>query len=389
VYAIKTICEAVSGRFLQQATYSPSHLVYDSRRVQVAAESLFLHWLPPTNDGHKFLAPAHKLGVRNFIVQQDVALDQLPDSNVIQVPDTLQALQELAAFHRQHFQIPILGITGSNGKTVVKEWLFQLLQDDYNIVRSPKSFNSQIGVPLSVWGLAEPHTLGIFEAGISQPGEMEKLAHIIQPTIGVLTNLGTAHDEGFPSQNEKLHEKIKLFQDADVVIGNAELLTGKISPERLFTWSRTAEATVQVVKTEVTENGTDIYILHGEKLFQIPIPFSDKASVENAITCICVLLYLKSDLQKKQPTFSNLHAVDMRLQLTRGINGCTLVNDSYSADLTSLHIALSFLRQQSTGQKRTAILSDFFESGRSSEVLYQHIAALMQHYKIEKVVGDR
>lgn len=388
MYSIQTICNAVEGHFLQQATNAAiTYLVYDSRRVQVATESLFFALVTSGNDGHKFLAQAHKQGIRNFIVQQEIPVGPLPESNIILVPDTLQALQQLATFHRQHFQIPLIGITGSNGKTVVKEWLYQLLQDDYHIVRSPKSFNSQIGVPLSVWQLSEQHTLGLFEAGISQYGEMKKLAKIIQPTIGVLTNIGAAHDEGFHSHEEKLQEKLTLFEQAGVVIGNHELLHGKVPAEKRFSWSKTPGASVQVVKIDTTKTGATISILHAGKLFQIPIPFSDKASIENAITCICVLLYLNMDPEKKQQTFSNLHAVDMRLQLTRGINNCTLINDSYSADLTSLHIALSFLRQQSTAQKRTVILSDFFESGRSDEALYQRIADLMQQYKIGKVVG--
>ena len=206
MYSIQTICNAVQGTFLQQAADdSIAYLVYDSRRVQVASEALFFALVTTGNDGHKFLLQTHKQGVRNFIVQEKVTTDQLQDSNIILVPDTLKALQDLARFHRQNFQIPILGITGSNGKTVVKEWLYQLLQEEYNIVRSPRSFNSQIGVPVSVWLLDASYTLGLFEAGISQPGEMEKLEQIIQPTIGVLTNIGTAHDEGFAS-----HAEIKI-----------------------------------------------------------------------------------------------------------------------------------------------------------------------------------
>lgn len=388
MYSIQTICDAINGRFIQHtADHEIAYLLYDSRRVQVAGESLFFAIVTAGNDGHRFLAQAHKQGVRNFVVQQEADLTQLPDSNVILVSNTLQALQELAAHHRKLFQIPILGITGSNGKTVVKEWLYQLLCDDYNIVRSPKSFNSQIGVPLSVWQLSAQHTLGIFEAGISRPGEMEPLAQIIQPTIGILTNIGTAHDEGFRSHEEKLHEKLKLFEHAEIVIGNYELLHDKLPVGKLFSWSKSSPATVQVLATDKRKEGATITLSYAGQLFQIPIPFGDRASVENAITCACVLLYLKTDIEKKRLTFSALHAVDMRLHLVRGINNCTLINDSYSADLTSLHIALSFLKQQSTGQKRTAVLSDFFESGRSDEALYHNIRDLLLKYGVEKIIG--
>jgi alanine racemase len=388
VYSIQTICEAVGGRFLQQADNSAiTYLLYDSRRVQVAGESLFFALVTPGNDGHRFMVQAHKQGVRNFVVQQEVQLKELPESNIVLVPDTLQALQQLARFHRQHFQMPILGITGSNGKTVAKEWLYQLLSDDYNIVRSPKSFNSQIGVPLSVWGLGPQHTLGIFEAGISQPGEMAQLEGIIQPTIGVLTNIGAAHDEGFDSHLQKLEEKLRLFQQSDVVIGNEELLAGNVPEDKRFSWSKKGAAAVQVGAVEKKRGKTTISISHAGKLFQIAIPFTDEASIENAITCSCVLLYLKVDIETKAAAFSNLHAVDMRLHLMRGINNCTLINDSYSADLTSLHIALGFLQQQATAQKRTVILSDFVESGKTDESLYQHMASLVRRYKIEKLIG--
>ncbi|HUQ96579.1 MAG TPA: Mur ligase family protein, partial [Chitinophagaceae bacterium] len=313
MYSIQVISEAIAGRFVQQAGNATiSYLLHDSRRVQVASESLFFALVTAGNDGHHFLAQAHKGGIRNFIVQRPVDVTALPESNIIQVRNTLQALQQLARFHRKHFQIPILGITGSNGKTVVKEWLYQLLQDDYHIVRSPKSFNSQIGVPLSVWQLAEQHTMGIFEAGISQPGEMAQLEEIIRPTIGILTNIGAAHDEGFVSQKQKLYEKLNLFQHAAVVIGSHELLRENVPAEKLFSWSKASGATVQLTQVDMAKEGAVISLLHGGKLFQIPIPFSDKASVENAVTCACVLLYLKQNLDEKKTAFAALHAVDMR-----------------------------------------------------------------------------
>ena len=217
MYTVQTIAQVVQGHFQQQAHNATiTHLVYDSRRIQFAEGALFFALTTSSSDGHQYISQAYKNGVRHFVVAHNIDMNAVPGSNVIVVQNTLQALQDLAAYHRQHFKIPFIGITGSNGKTVVKEWLYQLLQSDYHIVRSPKSFNSQIGVPLSVWQVAQQHTLGIFEAGISRPGEMAKLEKIIQPLIGVLTNIGEAHDEGFLSTQQKLEEKLKLFFSCSV-----------------------------------------------------------------------------------------------------------------------------------------------------------------------------
>ncbi len=387
MYTIQVIADVINGRFQQQAdNRALTHLVYDSRKIQFAESSLFFALQVGRGDGHQFLASAYQSGIRNFVVAHAIDTAALPGSNVIVVDNTLQALQQLAAYHRQHFQIPILGITGSNGKTIVKEWLYQLLQPDHYIVRSPKSYNSQVGVPLSVWQLNEHHNLGIFEAGISQPGEMERLARIIQPTIGVLTNLGQAHSEGFASMEQKLEEKLKLFQSAQVVVARQELVQKQAFTGTLFTWSFQQGATVRVKGAQKTQKQTSLAFEYGQQVFEIVIPFTDEASIENAISCCCVLLYLEVPVEIIQQRFLKLHAVDMRLHLMRGINNCTLINDSYSADLTSLHIALSFLQQQHFNQHRTVILSDFYESGKAEEALYWQIGKSLLQYGIEKVI---
>jgi Alr-MurF fusion protein len=303
-------------------------------------------------DGHHYIEEAFKKGTRNFIIDKEIKTD-LVDCNIIKVADTLKALHQLAAYHRNKFTIPVIGITGSNGKTVIKEWLYQLLHADHNIVRSPKSFNSQLGVPLSVWQINSNHELAIIEAGISKAGEMESLEKIIRPTIGVFTNLGQAHDEGFSSQDEKLEEKLNLFQNSEIVIGQDKYLES-FSKNKKFTWGKSDSNNLQITKIETSNSSTDIY---GSFLFyptKITIPFIDEASIENAINCWCVMLYLEYNEQSINERFSGLHSVDMRLQLGSGINYCTLINDSYSADLTSLQIALHFLLQQHTGQKRTS-----------------------------------
>ena len=387
MYTIEAICKIIGGHLLQRGEAGTiTQLVYDSRRITFAEASLFFALSTGGNDGYRFLEDAYKKGVRHFVVGHDVDVSLFSGSNIIVVQNVSFSFQALAAYHRSQFSIPVIGITGSNGKTVVKEWLYQLLQRGENIVRSPKSYNSQIGVPLSVWQMSGQHTLGIFEAGISQPGEMERLEKIIQPTIGVLTNIGEAHSEGFISVEQKLQEKLQLFKNAEVLICKEGLVPQKEKETFLFTWGFNAEATVVIKSIQKLKNTTRIFFAYKGVEDEIVIPFTDDASIENAITCLCVLLYLGKNIQKEKETFLSLHAVDMRLHLLHGINGCTLINDSYSADLTSLQIALNFLQQQHFNQPRTVILSDFFESGKKDEELYAQIAHTIVQHGIQKAV---
>ena len=272
----------------------------------------------------------------------------------------------LAAYHRKQFSIPVIGITGSNGKTIVKEWLYQLLHEDYNIVRSPKSYNSQIGVPLSIWQMNEHHTLGIFEAGISQSGEMTKLEKIIQPTIGVFTNIGEAHSEGFGSIQQKEEEKRLLFNNA-VLPASLDIIEIKSSIEK---------TTISAKKKKMLT-----------PVFSIEIPFTDAASIQNAITCWEVMLHLGYDNNLIELRMKNLMPVNMRLELKKGINHCLIINDSYSADLSSLMIALNFLDQQSAGGKKTVILSDFLQSSLPDEQLYSLIMQNLEKHQVEKLIG--
>jgi alanine racemase len=391
VYSINAICTIVNGKFIRQHTDEPiDNLVYDSRRIQQAASSLFFALRTEHNDGHKYIQSAYKKGIRNFIVSEEIPLAKLDDSTIILVDDTLEALQQLAIFHRSHFSIPVIGVTGSNGKTIVKEWLYQLLENDHQVVRSPKSFNSQIGVPLSVWQMNEQHTLGIFEAGISSPGEMEGLAKIIQPTIGVLTNIGEAHSEGFLDNNQKLAEKLLLFRDCAVLIARNKDIGGKREladkKTNLVTWGNAGTNDFILSSTDKTRGFTSIQLAYKSVEYKIAIPFLDDASVENAISCCCVLLFLGYAEDVINERIGKLHAIDMRLQLNHSINECLVINDSYSADITSLKIALDFLKQQSSGLGRTVILSEFFESGKSDEALYADIAFLLNGYDIKKVI---
>jgi Alr-MurF fusion protein len=373
------------------------HLLFDSRKAFDPSRSLFFALKGSRRNGHDFIPELYRKGVRCFVVSEETEREEIPDANILQVNNCLQALQTLAAVHRAQFQFPVIGITGSNGKTIVKEWLCQLLQQDYRIVRSPKSYNSQIGVPVSIWEMNRKNNLGIFEAGISQRGEMEKLRDMIQPTIGILTNIGEAHNEGFLHADEKASEKIKLFDRAELVIycsddwlaEKAMVLKQKSGMHRfrIFSWGRMQQSTLQVlqVKKEMTE--TQIIARYKNAELSINIPFTDDASVHNAITCWCVMLFLGIPYPLVAKRMNLLQPVNMRLELKRGINHCTLINDSYSADLGSLNIALNFLQHQAGWAKKTVILSDFFQSGLSDEELYHRIAKELVRHNIDHVIG--
>lgn len=394
MYLIKHITEIISGSFIQFfANGKVSDLAYDSRKIQSADKTLFFALKTAHADGHQFIKNAYQKGVRNFIVEQQLETALLPDANFILVENTLDALQKLAAFHRSRFSFPVIGITGSNGKTIVKEWLYQLLHDDYNIVRSPRSYNSQLGVPLSVWQMNTQHTLAIFEAGISEVGEMKKLEKIIQPDIGILTNIGEAHDAGFESSEQKKKEKLKLFSKAKIVIGPFQLLD-KSALKNTFTWGSVAEAKLQLLTIErsiTNAQHTVVFARLGQERITINIPFSDEASIQNAVSCVCVLFYLGYTIEVINQRLAKLHAIDMRLHFMHGINDCAIINDSYSADLTSFHIALAFLQQQNTGQQRKVILSDFIESGKTDEELYEAIAADLKQNNVSGVsaIGEK
>lgn len=398
MYSIATICQAVHGRFLQQHhDDNIENLAYDSRRIQEPASSVFFALRTERTNGHDFLLDAWKKGVRNFIVSGEDRTGSLTGSNVILVEDTLAALQALAGFHRRHYNIPIIGITGSNGKTIVKEWLFQLLHEEQRIVRSPKSFNSQIGVPLSVWQLNEQHELAIFEAGISRPGEMKKLADIIQPTIGVFTNLGEAHSEGFRDNSQKVEEKLLLFADAGIIIFpfDDEQVRKAVNAQgqkiELVGWGKDERAACRIMDIRQEKEATRIQLKWKNQLCSFTIPFTDEAAIENAISCCCVLLVMGKEEKMMREGMAKLHAIEMRLQLKHSFNDCLVINDSYSSDITSLKIALDFMKQQGSGLSRTVILSEFLESGKKEEDLYREIGSLLQVNGIRKafIIGEK
>ena len=399
-YSIDFICRAVAGSFIvHHHNDTITHIATDSRTIVQPRQALFIA-LKKAGNGHRYLKECYDKGVRNFIVSDDEAANELPaDCNIIALNNTLAALQQLAAEHRSKFTIPVIGITGSNGKTVVKEWLYQLLHSHYNIVRSPKSYNSQIGVPLSVLQMEPENTLAIFEAGISEPGEMENLKEIIEPTIGIFTNVGEAHQVNFSTIKNKTEEKILLFKDSDVLIYNKDynpieetvlefLKESKFKPGiKLLSWSVTEGAKIKVSLKKNGLNNSDISVVYNGNTYAASIPFSDKASVENAVHCFILMLYLGINHEEIATGFKRLHHVAMRLEIKNGIHGCTLINDSYNSDFISLSIALDTLNQQNQHSRKTVILSDIPESGKNPETLYKEVASLLAEKKVGHLIG--
>jgi alanine racemase len=393
-YRIGDIATIVNGALTGVPDMVIEHLLIDSRKIVFPSSSLFFALTTPLRDGHLFIGSAYAKGVKCFMVSKQINSTDYPEASFIRVADTRAALQQLATYHRRQFSIPVIGITGSNGKTIVKEWLYQLLHADYNIVRSPKSYNSQVGVPLSIWQMNGQHQLALFEAGISLPGEMEKLEPIIQPDVGVCTNIGEAHSEGFENKNEKLQEKLKLFSSCDIIITNIdrEEIRTALTGRKLLTWGKNENSHVQIRETQqgLSETKIILSINHSAvavSSLTVTLPFTDDASVENALTCICVMLYLKMHPEIIQKRIQLLQPVNMRMEMKRGINNCILINDSYSADTSSLSIALNFLQQQSGKGNKTVILSDFLQSGTADKELYNQIARLLLHHEVNRVIG--
>lgn len=386
---IKNIVPIIKARwFGNDDTTIINSISIDSRSLQNDENTLFFAISGPNHDGHVYIKELIAKGVRHFVVSK-IPEGLENEAHFLFVDNTLDAFQKFAAFYRSQFDFPVIGITGSNGKTIIKEWLNFLLSPDYNIIRSPKSYNSQVGVPLSILGINEKHNLGIFEAGISQTFEMEKLQRIIQPTIGILSNVGSAHDEGFSSVGEKIKEKLKLFISVNVLIlQKNKSINAFVNPKiKTFSWcSDDKSADVYITKKNTGEL-TELQVTYREDVFPITIPFQDQASVENAIHCMMVMLYFGYNQKVIQTRMAQLYPVEMRLKVKNGINNTTIIDDSYSSDFQSLKIALDFLENQKHYKKKTLILSDIFQSGLSNDELYSQVSQLVISNKITRVIG--
>lgn len=395
VYTIAQIAKIVKGHLLRQPAQDSviEYLLIDSRQVIFPETSLFFALRGARQDGHDFIGEVYRKGVRNFVVSKQMDYRHFEGAHFVIVENAHAALQSLAAYHRLQFDMPVIGITGSNGKTIVKEWLYQLMGQDYRIVRSPKSFNSQVGVPLSVWQMHPEHELAIIEAGISRKGEMQKLAPIIRCTVGVFTNIGEAHSEGFISMEEKLREKLRLFEYAEMVVFCADQeLVGRTFEElypdkKRITWAFAKQADLRITHSKTEGAHSEIHAHWKDRPFVIRIPFTDSASIENAIHCWVVLLHLGYDQTVIAERMTRLEPVAMRLEMKSGIHNCLIINDSYNSDLNSLKIALDFMEQQSAHSKRTLILSDILQSGRRPDQLYSAVAQLIREKRISRLIG--
>ena len=398
-YTIEKVTTLIGARRYGDKDGNVGFILTDSRSLCFPEETLFFALKSERNDGHNYIPELYRRGVKNFVVTnvpKGYASDY-PEANFLKVVDTLEALQRLAERHRDEFDIPIVGITGSNGKTMVKEWLYQVLSPSLFVTRSPRSYNSQIGVPLSVWLMNEQTQVGVFEAGISKPGEMLALRDIIQPTIAVLTNLGSAHQENFESKEAKCREKLILFHDAETIVydGDDEIVTKVIGEyhdfkgEKLY-WSRKDQKAPFFVKNvEKQQEGSLItYIYKGEEDSYF-IPFIDEASVLNSIDCAIVALRLGISCEELDKRMAVLEPVAMRLEVKEGQHGCTLINDSYNSDINSLDIALDFMnrRPDHRGRRHTLILSDIYQSGEAPADLYREVSDLARKRGVVKFIG--
>lgn len=388
-FNIQKIASLIGGKnILRQPDMMIHYLLIDSRRLTFPASTLFFAIKTDTRDGNDYILDLYEKGNRNFIISEEIDYSLYPKANFILCTDTTTALQTIVTAHRLEYSYPVIGITGSNGKTIVKEWLNKLLYPDYNILRSPRSYNSQIGVPLSVWEMSDDYNLAIFEAGISEPGEMIHLQKIIEPNIGILTNIGSAHDEGFVNREEKTKEKVILFKDCPILFLNKDdLATYNIAAKelpntQLLTWGKSVDADLQITKIETVHTHTHLTAIYQKQPIAIEIPFSDEASIDNIITCWRVLLHLNIPNKIIAERVKTLTAVDMRLQIVSAMNHCTLINDSYSFDVNSLSIALDFLAQQKI--KQTVIISDlaYFDLHN-----YEAIAHLLVQKNIQRVIA--
>jgi len=399
MFRISEITEIIGGELIRKDSSNPEikDILVDSRRLISPEDCIFFALQGRNKNGHDYIPELYGKGIRSFVVSaNNLGLEQYKDANFIMVKNTLTALQALSAAHRKSFDIPVIGITGSNGKTIIKEWLFQLLNKKFKIVRSPKSYNSQIGVPLSVWQMEKSNDLAIFEAGISQADEMEKLQAIIKPTIGLFTNIGEAHSENFISLNQKVGEKLKLFTKVDTLIycpDHAAIQEVLIRSQILetvnaFTWSRKQAADLEI--RSITKSAGDKTSIKGiykgeERILEIP--FVDEASIENAIHCWATMLVLGMDADTIKEGMELLQAIAMRLEMKAGVNHCIIINDSYNSDINSLSIAIDFLNQQSSHKSKTVILSDILQSGQDAEELYFDIASILRQKNINRLIG--
>ncbi len=391
-YTAAEIADILPGeKQLSNPSSEITELAFDSRKIFLPEKTIFFALRTSNGDGHHYIEEAIRKGVKNLVISDKSYLKEKADLNYFLVNDVLASLQLLAARHRNKFQIPVVAITGSNGKTSTKEWLFETLSKKYRVRRNPKSFNSQIGVPLSIWNLNPDDEIGIFEAGISKPGEMKKLQKIIRPTHGLLSNIGPAHDEGFKSREEKLFEKLSLFEevqtlvycrDQEFVHKGIHTWHKKHPDVRLFSWGVNASADIRVA-----QNDRILTVEYQGRKWTLKAPFLDRAGIENLFHLIALLISLHLDPADFLDRIQKLEHLPLRLELKNAINNSILIYDCYNNDLRSLQIALEYQNIHGAGKEKSVILSDILESGIPPDKLYEQLARLLQENDVKKVVG--
>ncbi len=393
-YTLDILCRTVGGILHGHPESTFNQISVDSRTLYSPDETLFIALRGDRHDGHNYIGELVRKGVRNFLVEEMPGEQELKENlNFIITENTLTAFHEFIKFHRSQFSIPVIGITGSNGKTIVKEWLYQMLQNSRKVIRSPKSYNSQVGVPLSVWLLDPSYDLAIFEAGISMKGEMKNLQSIIRPDIGIITNIKDAHQENFSSHEEKTHEKLILFGECKTIIYCRDhklihrIATESFDKERCITWSEKGPADVLIKVLKKNRESVELEFTYAGTTSKFEVPFSDEASLENIMHVVSCLLWMKTDVSLIRRNLKSLSPVAMRLELLKGINQCTLINDSYNSDISSLTIALDFLNQQNQHRLKTLILSDILQSGRDETELYSEVSAIIRKKGISRFIG--
>lgn len=390
-YDLEEFSQMIAGTLLQEGKDSKvNNVLIDSRRIGLRQNTVFFALRGDAHNGHDYIDALYVRGIEFFVVSETPDLKKIPNATVLKVENTQTALQMFAKAHRKKFSIPLIGITGSNGKTIVKEWVYDALYRDYKIARSPKSYNSQVGVPLSVLNLNEENNLAVFEAGISKPGEMEILRGIISPTIGIFTNIGAAHQENFDSYLEKANEKAILFEDADVIIYCKDhklvhdALTGMYPEEKLLSWSN--KGIDAKLKVSVLSKGNH-KVAYEDYEFEVTLPKGSQVDEENSVHILCLMCYLGIKAKKIKDRLSQLRPISMRLEKLKGLNGCTLINDSYNSDINSLNIALESLTRQKSSGKKTVILSDILESGLDETELYEEVKNILISHGIDRLIG--
>lgn len=393
-YSIKEIADILDARLVGEERSIVKYVTIDSRKLLLAEYSLFIAIKGERNNGHDYVVSLYDKGIRSFLVDDyREEFNSLENASFVIVNNSLEAFQLFTKHHRSLFSYPLIGITGSNGKTIVKEWLNQMLMPKKRVVRSPRSYNSQVGVPLSLCLLGSKDEIAIIEAGTSMRGEMLKLEKMIKPDIGIFTNIGLAHQENFTNDIEKLREKLLLFQDSEIIIACvddprvADELNSTFDKTRLLTWSYSFDSDIQV---EILKNDIDrniVCLTYNDISFTLNIPFGDVASTQNCLNCVVCMLYLGYEISYIQEKVMQLNPVAMRLEIMNGINDCVIINDYYNSDISSLEIAIDVMKRQSVGRKKTIIISDFLESGYKPRRLYSNLANILEIKNVDRLIG--